>query len=42
LAFIGLVLAFGTQYLGHQAGISIAVDVVMVMLFISYLIAERA
>ena len=41
LTFIGLVLAYGTQYLGHQAGVSIAVDLVMVVLFISYLIAVR-
>ncbi len=41
LTFIYLVLAFGTQYLGHQAGISITVDVVMVVLFICYLIAVR-
>jgi hypothetical protein len=41
LTFIGLVLAYGTQYLGHQAGVSIAVDLVMVALFICYLIALR-
>jgi hypothetical protein len=41
LAFIGLVLAHGTQYLGRNAGISIAVDLVMVVLFICYLISVR-
>ena len=41
LTFIGLVLACGTQYLGYQAGVSIAVDLVMVVLFICYLIAVR-
>jgi hypothetical protein len=41
LTFIGLVFAYGTQYLGHQAGVSIAVDLVMVVLFICYLIAVR-
>ena len=39
LTFIGLVLTYGTQYLGHQAGISIVVDFVMVVLFICYLMA---
>jgi hypothetical protein len=41
LTFIGLVLAYGTQYLGHQAGVSIAVDLIMVVLFICYLAAAR-
>ena len=41
LTFIGLVLAYGTQYLGYQAGVSIAVDLVMVVLFIGYLTAVR-
>lgn len=41
LTFIGLVLAHGTQYLGQQAGVSIAVDLVMVVLFFCYLIAVR-
>lgn len=39
LTFIGLVLTYGAQYLGHQAGVSIAVDLVMVVLFIWYLMA---
>jgi len=41
LVFIGLVLVHGTQYLGHQAGLAIAIDLVMVVLFIGYLIAVR-
>jgi hypothetical protein len=41
ITFIGLVLTYGTQYLGHQAGVSLAVDVVMVALFIGYLVAVR-
>ena len=41
LTFIGLVLTYGTQYLGYQAGVSIAVDLVMVVLFICYLLAAR-
>jgi hypothetical protein len=39
LTFIALVLSYGTRYLGHQAGVSIVIDLVMVMLFIAYLIA---
>jgi hypothetical protein len=41
LAFIGLVLAQGSRYLGHQAGGAIAVDLVMVLLFAAYLVATR-
>ena len=41
LIFVGLVLAHGTQYLGHQAGLAIAIDLVMVVLFILYLIGVR-
>jgi len=41
LAFIDLVLAHGTQYLGHQAGLAIAIDLVMVVLFIGYLVGVR-
>ena len=40
LIFIGLVVAHGTQYLG-QVGLSIGVDLVMVMLFIGYLTGVR-
>lgn len=39
LIFITLILTFGTQYLGQQAGVAIAVDSVMVLLFIAYLVA---
>jgi hypothetical protein len=41
LTYISLVLVYGAQYLGTQTGISIAVDLVMVALFICYLIAVR-
>lgn len=41
LTFIGLVLAYGMQYLGYQAGVSIGVDLLMVMLFIVYLVTAR-
>ena len=37
IAFIVLVLSHGGQYLGHQAGVAIAVDSVMVALFAIYL-----
>ncbi len=39
--FIGLVLAHGSQFLGHQAGLAIVIDLVMVVLFIGYLIGAR-
>ena len=38
LAFIALVLAQGWRYLGHQAGIAIAIDAVWVVLFAWYLL----
>ena len=41
VTFIGLVLAYGTQYLGNSVGVAIAVDAVMVLLFLCYLIAVR-
>ena len=39
VAFVALILTYGRQYLGAQAGVSIAVDLVMVLLFILYLAA---
>ena len=41
LAFIGLVLNFGNQFLGTQIGVSIAVDAVMVALFAAFLLSAR-
>lgn len=41
LTFVGLVLAHGRQYLGHQAGLAIGIDLVMVALFIAYLVSLR-
>jgi hypothetical protein len=38
--FIALILAQGTQYLSHQAGIAVVVDGLMVMLFAWYLLAS--
>jgi hypothetical protein len=37
LCFAGLVLSHGQQFLGQQAGISIAVDLVMAVTFVAYL-----
>lgn len=41
LAFIGLVLTIGRQFLGHQAGVAVAIDLVQVTLFAGYLVAIR-
>lgn len=42
LVFIVLVLSHGGRYLGHQAGIAIAIDLVWVALFACYLLSARA
>ena len=42
LVFIGLVLSHGRQYLGHQVGLAIAIDLVTVALFIGYLVGVRS
>jgi hypothetical protein len=41
LIFIGLVLYHGSQYLGHQVGVAIMIDLIMVILFIVYLLGRR-
>jgi hypothetical protein len=41
LVFIGLVLSHGSEYLGHQAGVAVVIDLVMVALFIGYLVGVR-
>jgi hypothetical protein len=41
LVFIGLVLTYGKEYLGYQAGVAIWIDLVMVALFIVYLLGTR-
>jgi hypothetical protein len=41
LVFIGLVLSHGGRYMSHQAGVAVAIDSVMVALFVSYLIGVR-
>jgi hypothetical protein len=39
LIFIALVVAQGTRYLRRQAGIAVIADLIMVVLFASYLVA---
>ena len=41
VAFITLILVYGGQYLGQSAGVSIVIDLMMVVLFSVYLFAER-
>ena len=38
LIFIALILAHGSRYLGQQAGVAVAVDALMVLLFLWYLL----
>jgi hypothetical protein len=40
LAFIGLVLTYGAEYLGQQAGFAILLDVVAIALFAAYLLGH--
>lgn len=40
LAFIGLVLTYGAEYLGQQAGFAILLDVVAIALFAAYLLGR--
>lgn len=40
LMFIALVLSQGERYLGHQAGVAVVVDSVMVLLFGWYLLSQ--
>ena len=42
LVFIALVLSHGERYLGQQAGIAIAIDLLWVVLFAWYLLSTRA
>ncbi len=42
LVFVVLVLSQGGRYLGHQAGIAIAVDAVWVVVFAWYLFGHRS
>jgi hypothetical protein len=40
LTFVSLVLIYGRQYLG-QAGVAVAIDLVIVGLFVVYLLGDR-
>ena len=42
VVFIALVLSEGARYLSHQAGVAVAIDSVMVVLFGWYLVAARS
>lgn len=42
LVFIGLVLAYGREYLGHQAGIAVVADTAAVLLFAACLLGARS
>jgi len=42
VVFIMLVLSEGARYLSHQAGVAVAIDSVMVVLFVWYLVAARS
>ena len=37
LAFIALILSFGSQYLQHQAGVAVAIDTITIALFVAFL-----
>ena len=39
--FIALVLSHGRQFLGYQAGVAVAVDLIWVAIFAAYLTAVR-
>lgn len=41
IAYITLVLTYGREFLAHQAGVSVVVDSIMVLLFAAYLVAAR-
>src|SRR5262245_5166816 len=41
VVFISLILARGTAYLGHQAGVAVVADSLMVLLFAIYLFTNR-
>jgi len=41
LVFIGLTLTYGSQFLGQQVSVAIAIDSLMVILFVCYLLSVR-
>jgi len=42
LAFIGLVLSVGRQYLGQQVRIAVVIDAIWVLVFATYLVGTRS
>lgn len=42
LVFIVLVLGYGRQFLGHQAGVAVVGDAIMVAIFVAYLLGGRS
>ena len=42
ITFIGLVLSNGGRYVRYGAGVAVAIDTVMVVLFVIYLVTSRA
>ena len=42
VAFIGLILALGRQFLSYQAGVAVVSDIIQISLFAAYLIAVRS
>lgn len=42
VVFIALVVSEGTRYLVHQAGVAVAIDSVMIVVFAWYLVAARS
>lgn len=41
VCFITLVLSYGGQFLGYQAGVAVVSDSIMVLLFVTYLVQAR-
>lgn len=41
LAFVGLILLLGRQFLSYQAGVAVVSDVIQISLFAAYLVAVR-
>ena len=41
LVFVSLILIFGRQYLGHQAGPAIVFDALLIVVYLTYLLGTR-
>ena len=42
VVFVALVLSHGTQFLGFQAGIAVAVDALWIVIFAIYLLGSKS